>query len=224
MRTKNIQNIVLQQKFGAPRAQRAASARPNPAPPSASRPRPMKAAAKAAALVRTNAAAANVLIFVAAAALSVATRRASDLTTMQRNQTQVRRQERFCQSLQQHHQMRRALPSCINRRTNCRHRQLPYRIQQPPAMEHSTTTTSRVRFHKAIVTHLRVYNPGKPAAAAGPSMCADSGCSTILVTECTAKAIGLLNTGPSKVTVQVASGHINRAIHDTTVPLDLGGA
>ena len=64
--------------------------------------------------------------------------------------------------------------------------------------------------------------PGKPAAASGPSMCADSGCSTIIVTKRTATAAELPNTGPSKVTIQTASGHIKSAMHDTTVPLGLG--
>ena len=73
-RTKSIQNIILQERIGAPHAQRVTSSCPNPTSPSASYLRPIKAAKKAAALVRTNATATNVLFFAAAAALSVATR------------------------------------------------------------------------------------------------------------------------------------------------------
>ena len=136
-----------------------------PTKSNAGHPRPTKAAAKAAALVHTNAAAANVLVLAATAALSVANKQASDLATMQLQQTQARRQERFRQPIQQHHQMRRARSSCINQRSNCRRRQVPYRLQQPPAPQHSPTKPGRVHFHNAIVTRLRVYNPGKPAAA-----------------------------------------------------------
>ena len=53
-------------------------------------------------------------------------------------------------------------------------------------------------------------------------MCTNSGCSTTNVNEHTASATGLPNTGSSNVTVQVASGHINIAMYDTTVPLGLG--
>ena len=70
LRTKTIQKIALQEKIGAPSAQRAARA---PAiPPSAGRLGPKTAPAKAAALVHTNAAAANVLVLATAAALSIA--------------------------------------------------------------------------------------------------------------------------------------------------------
>ena len=89
-------------------------------------------------------------------------------------------------------------------------------------MEHLATKTSRVRFHKATVTRLQVYNPNRPAADSGPSMCADFGCSTILIDERTTKAAGLQNTEPSNVTIQTASGHINSAINKTTVLFALG--
>ena len=97
---------------------RRAHARPLSSTRNAGHPRPTKAAAKAAALVHTNAAAANVLVLAATAALSVANKQASDLATMQLQQTQAQRQEQFCQSIQQHHQMRRARSSCINQQSN----------------------------------------------------------------------------------------------------------
>ena len=53
-------------------------------------------------------------------------------------------------------------------------------------------------------------------------MCADSRCLTILDKKSTADTTGLPNTGPSDATVQVASGHINSAINNTIVPLNLG--
>ena len=132
-------------------------------PPGASRPRQPTSAAKAATLVHANAAIANGFVLAAAATLSVMDKQATNLATMQLQQTQARRQEQLRHSIQQHHQMRRALRSCINPRSTCCRRQAPYRLQQPPPPQHPPTTPGRrVHFHHATVTRLRVYNPANP--------------------------------------------------------------
>ena len=80
----------------------------------------------------------------------------------------------------------------------------------------------RVSFRQPIVTCTRVYDKTKPAAASGPSLCADSGCTTILATSRMAAEANLPNLGPSGTSVRVANGGISHATHATEVPLGLG--
>ena len=155
--------------------------------------RRMIADQKNAKQVRTEATAATVLVFTAAAAASVAGKRTSENVQRHQQQALARSCKRLQQSIQQHHQICCALLSCIIWQLNYRHRQQQFQLRQPLPTEDSDTNKGRVYFSKKRPLH--VYVPTKPVAARSVSMCANSGCSVILVTNSTADAAKLPNTG-----------------------------
>ena len=67
-----------------------------------------------------------------------------------------------------------------------------------------------------------MYNAIKHVATIGPSLCADSGYTTILVTETLTSEATLPNLGPFKMRVQTANGGILHAKELTKVPFGLG--
>ena len=101
-----------------------------------------------------------------------------------------------------------------------------YRIRprprlQPATAQHSARPNSHVSFFCHIVTQTLVYNDTKPTAKIGTSLCADSGCLTILVTETLASEATLPNLRPSKMRVKTANGGILRVKEKTKVPFGL---
>ena len=122
------------ERFGIKRAWRVASKQVSAtAPDTTAAPRSRKETAthQAAKVVRTEATAATVLVSAAAAAVSIGARQASETAQMHQQQAQASYQEWLQQFIQQHHQLWRALLSCISSWPNCRRRQQRYRLHQP---------------------------------------------------------------------------------------------
>ncbi|EJK62181.1 hypothetical protein THAOC_17220 [Thalassiosira oceanica] len=90
----------------------------------------------------------------------------------------------------------------------------------PLAATDSPPSRSHVRFNDSVAT-VRVFDGTAPAAAIGPSLCADSGASKSLNRRSTATALGLPHAGPSDTFVRMASGQIKRAVSKTVLPFDI---
>ena len=174
-----------------------------------------RADAAAAQQRNTEAAAAGFLVFAAAAAATAAERK----TTANRQLIdQWRRRQKASAHLEA---LRRA-----EKATHC----MRPRPAAPPASEglrHLRASVARLKagrvgFSAPLVTDVRRYDPSSPAVTMSESMCADSGCSAMLLRQSTAARAGLPNLGPSRTHVRTASGHVSSAIHATKVPFGLG--
>ena len=75
----------------------------------------------------------------------------------------------------------------------------------------------KVRFRDPIATTL-LFTKEEPAAAVGEKACADSGASTNLNRQSTARAVGLPSAGPSNTYVMGFDGSIKRAEEKMTMP------
>ena len=174
-----------------------------------------RADAAAAQQRNTEAAAAGFLVFAAAAAATAVER---ETTASRRLSDQWRRRQEASAHLE-----------ALRRAEQAAHRMRP-RPAAPPASEGlrhlrasvASLKAGRVGFSAPLVTDVRSYDPSSPAVTMSESMCADSGCSAMLLRQSTAAKAGLPNLGASRTRVRTASGHVSPAIHATKVPFGLG--
>ena len=212
-RGRRVRRIYLRVIHGSDRPRKTPQA-PSPVPPAPHKSTTERAAPYHARRQRTQteAAAAAIIALISAAATADANRRTTDTAThkatvaraVKRDQARERRRHRLMEAVLQHHRI------------------FPRPRLLPATALHNTRPNSRVSFCRPIVTHTLVYTATKRVATIGPSLCADSGCSTTLVTETLASEATLPNLGPSKMRVQTANGGILHAKETTKVPFGLG--